>query len=461
MFQRRLPQLPAIAVLAFAACWHEVGAAGGAEVRDAARVVAVWPAGPLEVRLALDRPAEQVMAGRWVGKAFRFDTQQRNIDDWRRRGSPHLVPPMGTLNVVSARLDEARRTLILSTDPHSREAVYLANPETPRSAPEGARIAYDLTGAAVTWSPAEAEAEANPAWEGWWPELDPAASERATRGSLEHERGFALLEKPGKLTLDTLLALPGGRVRVELTASAPVEATLGGENPSSQSQNRAEFVVESTGEPNPLFATITTGAGPRRPTIEVRYRKEGDATPTRIRRPGLLLPWAPLIPSNPPAPASPDFLLTGGDPARGAAVFFGEQAKCSTCHQVGGKGGAVGPDLSDRAGRPLLEVFRDIAEPSVTIHPDFVAYTVAMKDGRVLAGVIRAESGETLRVTDTEAKTTSIRRAEIEELRPSGTSIMPVGLVGVLGPEKLRDLLAFLTEPRAQNQNGPSPRTSP
>ncbi len=54
------------------------------------------------------------------------------------------------------------------------------------------------------------------------------------------------------------------------------------------------------------------------------------------------------------------------------------------------------------------------------------------RDGRVLAGVVRAEGASAIRVTDTNAKVTTLNRDEIDQIRPSGTSIMPVGLAGGL-----------------------------
>jgi hypothetical protein len=63
----------------------------------------------------------------------------------------------------------------------------------------------------------------------------------------------------------------------------------------------------------------------------------------------------------------------------------------------------------------------------------------------VLVGVVRAEGADAVRVTDTDAKTTIVPRHQIAELRPSSTSIMPVGVVGALGDGSVRDLLAFLT----------------
>ena len=139
--------------------------------------------------------------------------------------------------------------------------------------------------------------------------------------------------------------------------------------------------------------------------------------------------------------------MAGGDPARGESVFFGEQARCSACHAIGGKGGNVGPDLGHQFERPPAEVYRDIADPGAWINPNYAAYTVALKDGRVLVGIVRAEGADAIRVTDTDARSTVVRRDEIEEFRPSSTSIMPVGLAGTLGEGPLRDLLAFLTRP--------------
>jgi putative heme-binding domain-containing protein len=73
---------------------------------------------------------------------------------------------------------------------------------------------------------------------------------------------------------------------------------------------------------------------------------------------------------------------------------------------------------------------------------------VATDDGRVLVGVVRAEGALAIRVTDTNAKSTVISRAQIQQIRPSATSIMPVGLAATLGDAAVRDLLAYLTNGR-------------
>ncbi|HEX8203973.1 MAG TPA: c-type cytochrome, partial [Isosphaeraceae bacterium] len=149
----------------------------------------------------------------------------------------------------------------------------------------------------------------------------------------------------------------------------------------------------------------------------------------------------PLSAPVPPLPFAPG----GGDARRGEAVFAGEEAKCATCHRVrGGPGGDVGPDLGELVGRDPAEVYRDIVEPSAVIRPEFTPYAVALKGGQVIAGIVRAEGADAIRVLDTDGKATRVARSDIEELRASSTSIMPVGLAGVLGEARLRDLLAYL-----------------
>jgi cytochrome c551/c552 len=52
-------------------------------------------------------------------------------------------------------------------------------------------------------------------------------------------------------------------------------------------------------------------------------------------------------------------LLVGGNTDHGWRVFFSSKALCGSCHQVGVKGGRVGPSLTGigtiRSGHDLLE----------------------------------------------------------------------------------------------------------
>ncbi len=151
----------------------------------------------------------------------------------------------------------------------------------------------------------------------------------------------------------------------------------------------------------------------------------------------VLLPWATLERPKPVFVRREIPELKGGDWARGRALYYGEAARCSACHKVRGRGGDIGPDLSNLIHRDYASIYRDIHRPGAAINPDYVAYSVALADGRILQGTLRTD-GDRLIVGDTAGKQTAVNRSEIEATSPSTTSIMPEGLDTALGPERLR-----------------------
>ena len=192
---------------------------------------------------------------------------------------------------------------------------------------------------------------------------------------------------------------------------------------------------------------VETGKGGRPPMIRcASSRGQSDRFQT-IDRQRFTVPWAPVPRLRRPQLEVPVPDLAGGVAKRGEVLFFSEQGRCSQCHAIGGRGGTVGPDLTDIGRKGKEQIYRSIAAPSAEIAPDYVPYTVATRDGRIFAGVVRAEGADAIRVIDTDAKTTTLRRDEIDQIRPSGTSIMPVGLAGGLGEAGVRDLIAYLTSP--------------
>lgn len=426
---------------------------GSAGPETSPRVVDAWPASPFEVYIWFDRPIGNDIVQAAVGRTIAFDTRRPNVASPTPRGAQ--PDAQGSIRVAAARLADEGKTLILTTDPHSRAATYTLRLPRQGSAPIVAE--YDLSGVEVAWG--EGKEGASPFYVGRWTALSPAPVAEGRR-TLSTERSAGRLKAKGKLSLSTLVRLPKGPLIVRVTASAPIEATLGGEEPvapealdaaAAPAGQSAVFRVESTGEPMLLLLSIKTG-GPTDKPMSARMVVRRDGTSkgeTDVRPDQFLLPWTPAEP--PPAPPLENVPnLAGGDPIKGRAVFMGAEAKCSTCHKVRGEGTEIGPDLSPLVGRDRTEVYRDLYAPSARIHPNYVSYTVALKSGRVLVGTVRAEGADAVRVTDAEAKVSTLKRSEIEEFRPSATSIMPVGLVGAIGDERLCDLIAFLTSPPAK-----------
>ena len=345
----------------------------------------------------------------------------------------------------------------MATDPHPRLARYVVplpdatgNPPINRSA--AGETSYDLSGVEVAWSD-EGSPDAQPRWTGWWPALDLEAIRRLTRGSKRHEDGLAILAKPGRLVLGALVRLPKGNVTVRIESSQPIEeATVGDVQagltaPTTPAEiiNRALLKVRSDGDPLFLSITCRTSANSQPFSLRASYRIGADTTDHALDRDQLVLPWAPLPSAVATAPlVVPD--LAGGSAARGQTIFNGEQARCSQCHSFRGQGGKVGPDLTDIGKKGGADLYRAIAAPSAAIDPEFTSYSVATRNGQVVVGVVRADGPDAIRVTDTNAHAVVIPRLEIEQIRPSANSIMPVGLTGALGDAAVRDLIAFLTD---------------
>ena len=417
----------------------------------ASRPVATWVHDPLEVRVAFDRPIDASGARSLVGKAIAFGPHNRAGDRFETLRPPYKavadqkLAPVGSLRITAAKLLDDGRTLSLTTDPHPREARYVL-PLTGlggRGAADS-EVDYGLDGVVVEFAPGEEE---EPIWTGWWPHIDTKVARAFTAGSVEHERAFGLLESEGRWTLRTTLNLPEGKAKLRLHSSTPiVEVTVSGESLTlDEGAKVAEPQIDSTGEPLAFDVVVQGGAKGSPLELAIACAIDGDPNDHPLTLDQLSLPWAPTAPPASTVATPVPEAIKGGDPKNGEAVFFSEQAKCSACHKFRGKGGEVGPDLSNLSERDPAAIYRDIAEPSATINPDYVPYTVAMKEGRVHSGVVRSEGGDKIRVVDTDAKATVIARSDIEELRPTATSIMPVGLAGALGEAKMRDLIAYLT----------------
>jgi putative membrane-bound dehydrogenase-like protein len=136
-------------------------------------------------------------------------------------------------------------------------------------------------------------------------------------------------------------------------------------------------------------------------------------------------------------------VLKGGDPIKGKVVYTNQ---CAKCHVHSGEGGKVGPDLTGTAAHPREELLVHILDPSRSVEGNFVAYTVATTDGRVLNGLLASETKTAVDLLDAEGKTITVPRDEIEELTASKKSLMPEGFEKQVGVEDIRDLLAFLTQ---------------
>ena len=134
-----------------------------------------------------------------------------------------------------------------------------------------------------------------------------------------------------------------------------------------------------------------------------------------------------------------------GSAEKGRALFQQAALGCVACHQVGGKGGMIGPDLSTvGGGLPVDLLIESVLWPDRQLKEGYFALSVTTKEGRVFTGYRDREENGVLWVRDTATKTSeAVPVGQIASRQNIGT-LMPFGLTQKLSREELRDLIAFL-----------------
>ncbi|MFO0907537.1 MAG: hypothetical protein U0794_04115 [Isosphaeraceae bacterium] len=114
---------------------------------------------------------------------------------------------------------------------------------------------------------------------------------------------------------------------------------------------------------------------------------------------------------------------------------------------------SAGPELSDVASRGDREyLLRSLVEPDAAIAEGFGTVQLALRDGRILAGLIRSESGGRITIVSPTGLAQSVAAEDVEE-RSAPRSAMP-RMTEVLTPRQLRDLVAYLATLRAPGAKG-------
>jgi putative heme-binding domain-containing protein len=132
-----------------------------------------------------------------------------------------------------------------------------------------------------------------------------------------------------------------------------------------------------------------------------------------------------------------------GDAKNGREVF---KKNCATCHRVAGVGVDVGPDIADTRTKTEAAMLFDILVPNAAIDANYVNYVVSTKDGRIMTGLLTAESASSITLVRAEKQADVVLRKDVDEIASTGISLMPEGMEKSINVQEMADLLRFLKD---------------
>jgi putative heme-binding domain-containing protein len=153
-----------------------------------------------------------------------------------------------------------------------------------------------------------------------------------------------------------------------------------------------------------------------------------------------------------PLPAIAELAKMKGDAHNGENVFFRDQTMCSRCHRAKGRGGDVGPDLSEignKLGKDAL--FEAIIDPSAGISLGYEASSLDLKSGDEAYGIITSETAEEVAVKDLNGVVNRYKKSDIAKRKQSKMSLMPAGLPATMTTQEFADLVEYLSRLKKVN----------
>ncbi|MGB1129631.1 MAG: PVC-type heme-binding CxxCH protein, partial [Haloferula sp.] len=142
--------------------------------------------------------------------------------------------------------------------------------------------------------------------------------------------------------------------------------------------------------------------------------------------------------------------LSRGIPGEGRTLF---DQRCGGCHVLFGSGRSLGPDLTGSGRLSVDYLIENIIHPSAVVAKDQAMTLFTLRDGRLMAGVVREEDQHTIKLA-TASHDITIRKTDVRKRETVAQSMMPAGLLDDLGDEELAHLFAFLMSQDPVSRDG-------
>jgi putative heme-binding domain-containing protein len=141
---------------------------------------------------------------------------------------------------------------------------------------------------------------------------------------------------------------------------------------------------------------------------------------------------------------------SGGDPARGKAIYDGK-GTCASCHRIRGAGSRSGPDLSDIGTRRLGgELERSIVDPDAEVAEQNRHFRAVTKEGVTITGTLLNEDKYAVEILDSKDRLVSLRRSNLREAAIVQNALMP-SYKDKLNARELADLVSYLVSLKGVN----------
>jgi cytochrome c oxidase cbb3-type subunit 3 len=130
-----------------------------------------------------------------------------------------------------------------------------------------------------------------------------------------------------------------------------------------------------------------------------------------------------------------------GDPAAGAIIY--QKTGCASCHTIDGKGGLLGPDLSDIGEKRAIRHLREsIVAPNADVPLDYRTVEVISVMGKSSSGIHLNEDEYSIHMRDMKGDLLSFMKSELKEIKLPRESLMPD--YASLSKDDLENLVGYL-----------------
>ena len=139
-----------------------------------------------------------------------------------------------------------------------------------------------------------------------------------------------------------------------------------------------------------------------------------------------------------------------GDVKAGESLFYGK-AGCANCHMILGRGGVLGPDLSNAGLRNyLLQLREGVLDANKRITPGFDPVRVTTHSGATIEGVAKNHTNYSIQLVDRQGKLHLLQTSELQQIVFLKDTWMPTDLTERFSEDEIQNILAFVSRQAAR-----------